>query len=75
MPRRLRRLAFYPLAACLPVLGLLLAFSPPAGASTASHASPRTRAIAAAIAALKQLKVGTTRPTMRSASTTLESAD
>jgi hypothetical protein len=40
------------------VLGLLLAFSPPAGASTASHASPRTRAIAAAIAALKQLKVG-----------------
>src|SRR6266567_8318036 len=53
MPR-LRRLAFYPLAACLPALGLLLAFSPPAGASTASHPSPRARAIAA----LKQLKVG-----------------
>jgi hypothetical protein len=58
MPRRLRRLAFYPLVACLPVLGLLLAVSPPAGASTASHASPRARALAAAIAELKQLKVG-----------------
>jgi hypothetical protein len=58
MPRSLRRLAFYPLVACLPVLGLLLAFSPPAGASTASHTSPRARALAAAIAALKQLKVG-----------------
>jgi hypothetical protein len=44
--------------ACLPVLGLLLAASPPAGASTASHASPRARAVAAAIAELKQLKVG-----------------
>jgi Peptidase A4 family len=58
MPRRLPRLAFCPLVACLPVLGLLLAVSPPAGASTASHASPRARAVAAAITALKQLKVG-----------------
>jgi hypothetical protein len=58
MPRGLPRLAFYPLMACLPVLGLLLAASPPAGASTASHASPRARAVAAAIAELKQLKVG-----------------
>ena len=58
MHRRLPRLAFYPLAACLPVLGLLLAFSPPAGASTASHASSRARAVAAAIAELKQLHVG-----------------
>jgi Peptidase A4 family len=58
MPHRRRRRAFYPLVACLPVLGLLLAFSPPAGASTASHTSPRARAIAAAIAALKQLKIG-----------------
>jgi hypothetical protein len=58
MHPRVRRLALYPLAACLPVLGLLLAFSPPAGASTASRASPRARALAAAIAELKQLKVG-----------------
>ena len=58
MPHRRRRRAFYPLAACLPVLGLLLAFSPSAGASTASHTSPHARAIAAAIAALKQLKIG-----------------
>lgn len=48
---------FYPLIASLPVLGLLLAFSQPAGAST-SHASQRARAIAAAIATLKHLKVG-----------------
>jgi len=40
------------------VLGLLLAFSAPAGASTATHASAHARAIAAAIAALKQLKIG-----------------
>jgi hypothetical protein len=58
MHRRLPRLAFYPLVACLPVLGLLLAFSPPAGASTASHASPRARALAAALAELKQLNIG-----------------
>src|SRR5215472_14576756 len=58
MPRYLPKLAFYPLVACLPVLGVLLALSPPAGASTASHASPRARAIAAAIATLKQLKIG-----------------
>jgi len=58
MQSRLPRLAFYPLVACLPVLGLVLAVSPPAGASTASHVSPRARALAAAIAELKQLKVG-----------------
>jgi hypothetical protein len=58
MHRRLPRLAFYPLVACLPVAGLLLAFSPPASASTASHVSPRARAVAAAIAELRQLKVG-----------------
>jgi peptidase A4-like protein len=58
MHRRLARLAFLPLVACLPVLGPVLATSPPAGASTAGHASPRARAVAAAIAALKQLKVG-----------------
>src|SRR5437763_13854279 len=58
MFRRLPRLAFYPLVACLPMLGLLLGFSPPAGASTASHGSQRARALAAAIAELKQLRVG-----------------
>jgi hypothetical protein len=62
MHRRLPRVAFYPLVACLPVLGLLLAFSPPAGASTASHASPRARALAGAISELRQLKVGDTPP-------------
>ena len=55
MHRRLTRLAFYPLVACLPALGLVLAFSPSAGAGTASVHS---RAVAAAVAALKQLKVG-----------------
>src|SRR5215470_12480126 len=57
MHRRLRRLAFSPLVACLPVLGLFLVFSPSAVASTAST-SAHASAIAAAIAALKQLKVG-----------------
>ena len=57
MHRRLPRLPFYSLVACLPMLGLL-AVSPRAGASTASHASPRARAVTAAIAELKQLKVG-----------------
>jgi peptidase A4-like protein len=55
MPRRLPRLSFYSLVACVPVVGMCLAFSPPAGASTASAHS---RAVAAAIAALKQLRVG-----------------
>ena len=55
MPRFPRRLAF---AACLPVLGLFLAFSPPAGASIATHVSSHARAIAAAITALNHLKIG-----------------
>ena len=53
-----RRLPFYLLSASLPVLGLLLALSQPAGASTTSHDSSRARAIAAAIATLRQLKIG-----------------
>jgi len=40
------------------MLGLLVAFSPAAGASTASHVSARASALAAAVAELKQLKVG-----------------
>jgi hypothetical protein len=40
------------------VLGLLLAFGQPAGASATSHASPHTSAVAAAIATLKQLEIG-----------------
>src|SRR5579859_696602 len=58
MPRRMRRLGFYSIRACLPALGLLLALSPAAGARTAGHTSRHARAIAAAIAALKHVKVG-----------------
>jgi Peptidase A4 family len=58
MHRRVPRLALYPLAAGLPVLSLLLAFSPPASAGPAGHVSAHSRALAAAIAELKQLKVG-----------------
>jgi len=58
MTSRPRRRTFYPLIASLPVLGLLLAFSHPAGASTTGHASPQARAIAAAIATLRHLKIG-----------------
>jgi hypothetical protein len=47
------------LITCLPVLGLLMAFGPAAGASTArASASPSARAASAAIAALKNLDVG-----------------
>jgi Peptidase A4 family len=58
MTRRQRQLPFYLLSASLPVLGLLLALGQPAGASTTSHDSSRARAIAAAIATLRQLKIG-----------------
>ena len=54
MHRRLRKVA----VACLPLLGLLLAFSPSANASTARIAPAPSGALAAAIAALKQLKIG-----------------
>jgi peptidase A4-like protein len=55
LPRFLARV----LVACLPVLGLSLAFAPTAGAATnGSHASQYARALAAARAYLKHLSVG-----------------
>ncbi len=57
MHRRPHRLLGTALVACVPVLGLLLAFGPAAGASTAS-ASPGASAAAAARTALEHLSVG-----------------
>jgi len=54
MHRRLPRLLFGSLAACVPALGLLVALSPAAGA----NASPSARAAAAARAALEHLAIG-----------------
>ena len=55
LPRFLSRV----LVACLPVLGLSLAFAPTAGAATtSSHASQYARALATARAYLKHLSVG-----------------
>jgi Peptidase A4 family len=50
------RLLFISLMACVPAIGLVAAFSPPAGASTA--AVPSARAIAIAKAAIKHLEIG-----------------
>jgi Peptidase A4 family len=60
MHRRPRRLLGTALVACVPVLGLLLAFGPTAGASTASvaGASPSARAAAAARTLLEHLAIG-----------------
>jgi hypothetical protein len=57
MHRRPHRLLGIALVACLPALGLLLAFGPAAGASTAG-ASPSARAGAAARTALEHLSIG-----------------
>jgi hypothetical protein len=57
MQRRPTRLLGRALVACVPVLGLALAFGPAAGASTAS-ASPSAQAAAAARTALEHLSVG-----------------
>jgi len=57
MQRRPARLLARALVACVPVLGLVLAFGPAAGASTAS-ASPGAQAAAAARTALEHLSVG-----------------
>lgn len=54
MQRRIPRLLLGSLAACLPALGLLVAFGPAAGAATAGQAGAR----AAARAALSELTVG-----------------
>jgi hypothetical protein len=59
MRRRLPRLPFVALVACGPVLGLLVAVSPAAGASTAGvHAAHSAGAAAAARAALRRLMIG-----------------
>ena len=55
--RRPSRLVTRALVACVPVLGLALAFGPAAGASTAG-ASPSVQAAAAARTALEHLTVG-----------------
>ncbi len=57
MHRRLPRLLFVSLMACVPALGLLMAFGPTAGASTAG-VSPSARAASAARAALEHLAIG-----------------
>jgi Peptidase A4 family len=58
--RRPHRLLGTALVACVPVLGLLLAFGPTAGASTTSvaGASPSARAAAAARTLLQHLSIG-----------------
>lgn len=59
MHDRLPRILFRALVACLPVLGLSVAFAPTAGAATTgSHASQYARALATARAYLKHLSVG-----------------
>jgi hypothetical protein len=59
MRRRLPRLSFVALVACVPVLGLVIAAGPAAGASTAGvHAARSARAAAAARAALRRLMIG-----------------
>ena len=59
MPRRLPRSLVCSLAACVPALGLLAAFSPAATASTGgAQASPSARAAAFARAELKHLMIG-----------------
>ena len=59
MHRRLPRLLSAALVACVPVLGLVAAVGPAAGASTAgAHPAQHARAAAAARAALTRLMVG-----------------
>jgi Peptidase A4 family len=59
MHRRSARLLPVALMACVPVLGLVMAFSPAAGATTVgAHPSQNARAAAVARAALKRLMVG-----------------
>jgi hypothetical protein len=60
MHRRPHRLLGTALVACVPALGLALAFGPSAGASTASvaGASPSARAVAAARTFIEHLSIG-----------------
>jgi hypothetical protein len=57
--RRLSRLVTFSLAACVPVLGLAMAYGPVAGASTtAAPASQHARALAVARTAIRHLEIG-----------------
>jgi hypothetical protein len=56
--RRSSRLLFCTLAACVPALGLLMAYSPVASAGTAGPRPAVTHAAAAARAALRHLAIG-----------------
>jgi hypothetical protein len=59
MPQRRSRFLVYPLAAVLPVLGLLISLGATAGASIhPSGSSPSAQAAAAARTAIKQLMIG-----------------
>jgi Peptidase A4 family len=59
MHRRFPRLLFGSLVACVPVLGLVMAFGPVASASTAAaRPSPSARAASAARAELRHLAIG-----------------
>ena len=59
MHRRLPWLLSCALAACVPAFGLVVAYSPAAGASTApTHSRPEARALAIARQALRHLDVG-----------------
>jgi hypothetical protein len=59
MQQRLPRILCRALVACLPALGLAVAFAPTAGAATASsHTSQYARALATARAAIKHLSIG-----------------
>jgi hypothetical protein len=59
MQQRLPRILCRALVACLPALGLAVAFAPTAGAATASpHTTAYARALATARAAIKNLSIG-----------------
>jgi len=58
MRRRIPRLLTCSVAACAPVLGLVIAVAPGASAATSSSASPYAHALAAARAAIRHLSIG-----------------
>ena len=58
MHRRVPRLLTCTIAACAPVLGLVIAVAPGASAATSSSASTYAHALAAARAAIRHLSVG-----------------
>src|SRR5690242_8007492 len=58
MRRRLPRLLSCSIAACAPVLGLVIAVAPGASAATSASSSSYAHALAAARAALRHMSVG-----------------